>query len=803
MPAKPVVPAVGGGTRGRRRAVVLATGLLLPLAGCTSDDGGGARGASGAALDVPAAARARVADGGTLRWAVDKMPSTLNAFQPDATEATARIAAATLPALFTLDGSGRPQRNPAYLEAADLTEREPQQTIVYTLNPKARWSDGRAVGAADFAAQWKALSGEDSAYWSARNSGYERIGKVTKGPEPHQVTVTFEQPYADWKSLFTPLYPKSVMGRAKTFNEGVRAELPVSGGPFRIKRIGTGAETATLVRNPRWWGSRAKLERIRLVAVAPQRREAALAAGDLDLAAIGTEVAGRIEAAGTAGRGAVQDGKRRKDSAQRRGDTAGAPVDTVALPRTGVVTRERATAAMRAWTKAHKPKKSLREAGEQRGTAADERRRLRGYSVRRALDPAYTQLALNGASGPLADQRVRRAVARALDREALARHALRPARLPEKPLGSHLRVRDQEGYRDRSDALGGHDVASAQSLLAEAGWKDAPVTEPEVEGSADAKTDNRAPRDNRDHGGDRGDGGDGVSVQGKAAASGSSGGDTLAAPVTAREAARIQGVPLSLAPHTADQRAGLLAQVARVVRADEETAEGDSGSPAGDADGDMDADGGDRGKRKARTATEAAEEARARADELRLLSSGRAAAVRTKEGTPLSLRFVIPSGHGSETIQRSGARIARTLNTIGIRTEMTKVKDESYFRDHIASGDFDLALYSWPASAYPATDAQPIFAKPVPAPDGTLLVEQNYTRVGTDRIDQLFEEATAELDDNARRELLSSADARIWAAAGSIPLYQRPQLVAADKKLVNAGAFGFQTPRYQDIGYRK
>jgi peptide/nickel transport system substrate-binding protein len=40
--------------------------------------------------DIAPAARAQVTDGGTLRWAVDAMPTTLNAFQADADAATAR-----------------------------------------------------------------------------------------------------------------------------------------------------------------------------------------------------------------------------------------------------------------------------------------------------------------------------------------------------------------------------------------------------------------------------------------------------------------------------------------------------------------------------------------------------------------------------------------------------------------------------------------------------------------------------------------------------------------------------------------
>ncbi|MBR7678621.1 ABC transporter family substrate-binding protein, partial [Streptomyces daliensis] len=117
----------------------------------------------------------------------------------------------------------------------------------------------------------------------------------------------------------------------------------------------------------------------------------------------------------------------------------------------------------------------------------------------------------------------------------------------------------------------------------------------------------------------------------------------------------------------------------------------------------------------------------------------------TKDGKPLALRFVLPAGPGSGPIRATGERIADMLNGIGVRTQIKKVADESYFKDHIAAGEYDLALYSWPASAYPATDARPIFAKPRPAADGSLSVGHNYTRVGTDQIDQLFEQASGEL----------------------------------------------------------
>ncbi len=304
--------------------------------------------------------------------------------------------------------------------------------------------------------------------------------------------------------------------------------------------------------------------------------------------------------------------------------------------------------------------------------------RTRGVAVRKAPDAAYAQLALNGSAGPLADERVRHAVARAIDRKKIAASVLKPLGLPDQPLGNHLVLPSQAGYSDHSSALGTSDAQQAAALLADAGWQ--------------------------------------------------------------RPAAK----------------------------AGEKAAAG----PAG-------------GRSAASGALTVVEPARAA----------------TKSGKALTLRFVLPAN--SPTLDGVGGQIARMLSAIGIRTEISKVDDASYFQDHIAAGDFDLALYSWPGSAYPTTDDTPIFAKPVPAPDGSLAVAQNYTRVGTDQIDQLLSRAGSELDASQSRSLTSKADSRIWAAAGSIPLYQRPEVVALRTTVANAGAFGFQTPVYQNLGFRK
>ncbi|MFD3945058.1 ABC transporter substrate-binding protein [Streptomyces sp. NPDC058579] len=780
------------------RSVATLTSAVLAvsvLAGCSSGDE--AEEATAAAPDHAPAARDQVKDGATLNWAVDAMPTTLNAFQADADGATSRIAGAVLPALYTLDGRGRPQRNPDYLESAQVVETEPKQVVLYKLNQQAVWSDGREIGAPDFVAQWRALSGRDTAYWTARNSGYERIERIERGKNDLEVRVTFGKPYADWQSLFTPLYPKEVMGSPNSFNDGARTTLKSTAGPFLLKASDRKAGTVTLARNPRWWGQPAKLDQLVLKAVARKDRVAALAAGTLDLAEIDRPAADRIALA-------VRDARAGQSGSQALSHGPGAAITP--------------SAALKSWALANgsdeEKAETVRAAREKNQKAidryAEEQRALGKLVVRKSLEPAYTQLSLNGENGPLADERVRRAVARALDRQELAESVLKPLGLPAKPPGSHLALAGQAAYADSSDALGAQDANEARALLADAGWvpggaakkpagtkagseavekgadadkkTDPSKTDAEPKTDADKKTDaekktsDKAQKPGSDAASDEGlyivgddkPGGTAVPADGKAPEPES--GTNVLAP----------------APGAALQNMAVLRQATLL-----DTAAGRATDT--EAKAQNPAVGPDKGVAGAYAPRGTAAPAVPAA----------ATGALGKDGKPLNLRFVLPSGPGSESLRAVGDKIVRMLDAVGIRTEITKVADESFFKDHIAAGDYDLALYSWPASAFPATDARPIFAKPEPASDGSLLVEQNYARVGTDRIDQLFDQAVATLDEEEARDLVRQADARIWAAAGSIPLYQRPQLVAAEPGIVNAGAWGFATPRYQDIGYKK
>lgn len=859
----------GVGLRAVMRSVAFLTAgvLAVPLlAGCSEEDQASK---PLAGPDVAPAAPARMADGGTLRWAVDTVPETLNAFQTDADETTTRVAQAVLPAMYRMDANGRPVRVSDFLESAEVADTEPRQVVVYHLNPKAVWSDGRAVGVQDFEAQWHALSGKDTAYWTAHNLGYDRIEKVERGGNDHEVKVTFQRPYSDWQSLFSPLYPKDVMGSPESFNEGARTSLKVTSGPFTLKKVDRRAGTVTLARGPRWWGSRAHLDQIALIAVPRDKRADALAAGRLDLADVDAALAGRITDASRASGGkdgkqakqadgakGAKDAKQAKDAEQAKGAKSSEDEKHEAKKDDGAEDSKHGKGAK-------DDARGKRHAS--RHAQAKEKQTLGVFVVRKSLEPAYTQLALNGSTGPLADERVRKAVARAIDRAEIARLVLGPLGLPADPVGSHLALSGQAGYADGSDALGGHDTSEAKDLLSEAGWKEGgPVKEkpekaagPEHDkskngntgeartakaekdeakkgkGKASKRSEDGDETDESDEGSEGSEGSENEEQENRSDESGQSddtdrgdGGDSAGdgQDEESDDATYFMGQDDRTEAGTHDDKARHNKARHNKTRHGKAHNGKTRHHKAGHHKADDDKPGTSRANRPLphgpgallRPLDPRGSVADVRDQPLgpvapkgpvspKRTAAPAAAGVKTfaKNGKPLSLRLVLPTGPGADSLRTAGERIARMLGDVGIRTEITKVSADSYFRDHVVTGQYDLALYSWPASAFPATDARPIYAKPVPGADGSLRVEQNYTRVGTDQVDQLFDQAVSTLDEDESRSLIRKADARIWAVAGSIPLYQRPQLVAARKNLANAGAWSFQTPVYQDMGFLK
>lgn len=252
-------------TRSALAAVGVTAALLLSACGGGGTSPNQLQGADQQARgvqDINPQDPATLKDGGDLRLPVDALPDNWNYNQVDGTNGqTQQILWALIPRIFDDGADGNPELNTDYVTRAELTSTAPQ-IVTYDINPAATWASGRPITWEDFDAQWKALGGTDTAYKSSSSTGYDQIASVARGSSDKQVVVTFSSAFAEWQALFGPLYPKETNADPAIFNQGWLTSVLDSAGPFTIDTIDTTAQTATLVRNPGWWGAKPRLDRV-------------------------------------------------------------------------------------------------------------------------------------------------------------------------------------------------------------------------------------------------------------------------------------------------------------------------------------------------------------------------------------------------------------------------------------------------------------------------------------------------------------------------------------------------------------
>jgi peptide/nickel transport system substrate-binding protein len=96
--------------------------------------------------------------------------------------------------------------------------------------------------------------------------------------------------------------------------------------------------------------------------------------------------------------------------------------------------------------------------------------RAPGATVRGAPGPYLTHITFNGSPGaPLADPRVRRAVAQSIDRADVTRRLIGRIVADPVPAGNHVFLPGSEHYQDNADVLP-YDPAGAARALDQAGW---------------------------------------------------------------------------------------------------------------------------------------------------------------------------------------------------------------------------------------------------------------------------------------------------------------------------------------------
>jgi peptide/nickel transport system substrate-binding protein len=534
-----------------------------------SGDSGGGGQQSATQNDTNPVSRDKLVQGGDLRWPLGGFPANFNYNELDGADSdNFDVISALMPTPFHFSADSTPSVAKEYFSDIELTSTNPQ-VVTYTINPKAVWSDGKPITAADMISQWKALNGTIGAYTVVSTTGYDQIASVAQGTDEHQAVVTFANPYADWQALFSPLYPASTNDDPTVFNTGWVTAPQVTAGPFALDNIDTSAQTITLKRNPDWWGDKAILDRIIYRVLDPDAQIDALANGEIDFIDVGPDVNKLQRAQGTS-----------------------------------------------------------------------------GITIRRAGGPNFRHITFNGTSPVLSDVNVRRALAKAIDRQTIANALLGPLGGDPKKLDNHIFMANQEGYQDNAGALDKVDVDGANKQLDAVGW----------------------------------------------------------------------------------------------------TRTGD--------------------------------------------------AVRTKDGQPLAIRFVIPSGVA--TSNQEAQLVQGMLQKVGAQVNIQTVPVGDLFDKYITPGDFDMTVFSWLGTPFPISSSSSIYRSPK-GDD----IQQNYARIGSREIDDLFAKATAELDPAKARDIANQIDAAIWDEVHSLTLYQRPELKATKDTLANFGSRGFADVIYENIGFTK
>jgi len=166
--------------------------------------------------------------------------------------------------------------------------------------------------------------------------------------------------------------------------------------------------------------------------------------------------------------------------------------------------------------------------------------------------------------------------------------------------------------------------------------------------------------------------------------------------------------------------------------------------------------------------------------------------IRTRGGQQLVIRDVIPTNVA--TSDQESRIVQQQLRAIGVQVNIEPVPLDNFFEGFVNVGNFDITHFSWLGTPFPASSSSSIYTLQTE-------VQQNYGRIGNDRINELFAQASAELDPQRRIEIASEADREIWALGHSLLLYQRPNIIATRSTVANFGAFGFASAKYREIGF--
>lgn len=163
-----------------------------------------------------------------------------------------------------------------------------------------------------------------------------------------------------------------------------------------------------------------------------------------------------------------------------------------------------------------------------------------------------------------------------------------------------------------------------------------------------------------------------------------------------------------------------------------------------------------------------------------------------KDGKQLDVRFTQLTG--VKASENEALQAQQMLKQIGVNLIIQSTNPADFDDALLNGGDWDIIAFSWIGTAYPFTGPRQLY--------GTGSAS-NYAHLSIEGLDKLFDQIDVETDAAKRIELANQAAEKIWTSVHTLPLYQRPALVAVKSNLANFGSTGLGTIKWENVGYTK
>jgi peptide/nickel transport system substrate-binding protein len=218
--------------------------------------------------------------GGAAVFGAEQWPECLNPITACASASWTHYAVLQhiLPRAMKLDLRGHFVASELLVKAPTLDNGGLTQnpfTVRFKINPRAVWDDGSPITSADFDFTWRAIVHTVGAY---ATEGYDLIRAIDTS-DPRVAAVRFRQPLARWATLFGGVFGYVLKGATfpnadpeePNLRDEMQGEIPFAAGPFRLDHWDR--RSAVLVRNDRYFGRTATLDKVTFVALTYQGRE--------------------------------------------------------------------------------------------------------------------------------------------------------------------------------------------------------------------------------------------------------------------------------------------------------------------------------------------------------------------------------------------------------------------------------------------------------------------------------------------------------------------------------------------------